>query len=141
MNFSDTLKIQAKVYAVGYLKIGDKFYYMNDDGTPNLDEEVPNVGDGYDEDGNPIEATATRWLDFGKCVIFPNSRASKVVLADGREYTYSYELVATLKKSKYPLIPVEGDKVWITKADDTIDKEMEVKGFATYKKRYLKLWL
>lgn len=141
MNFSDTLKIQAKVYAVGYLKIGDRFYFMNDDGTPDLAEEIPSVGDGYDEAGNVLEATATRWLDFGKCIIYPNTSASKVTLADGRQYAYSYELVATLKKSKYPLIPKEGDKVWITKADNTINKRMEVKGFATYKKRFLKIWL
>ena len=35
----------------------------------------------------------------------------------------------------------EGDKVMIIKKDGTINKVMEVKGFTTYKRRYLKLWL
>ena len=52
-----------------------------------------------------------------------------------------YEIYAPLIKVKYPLIPKEGDKVYITKKDGTIDKEMEVKGFVTNKKRYLKIWL
>lgn len=50
-------------------------------------------------------------------------------------------MYAPLSKAKYPLIPKEGDKVVIMKKDGTIDKEMEVKGFVTYKQRYLKLWL
>lgn len=95
----------------------------------------------YDDDGNPIEPTEGEWVDFGKCVILPNSRASIIGLADGQQYVYTYEVYAPLSKAKYPLIPKEGDKVVIKKKDGTIDKEMEVKGFVTYKKRYLKLWL
>ena len=33
----------------------------------------------------------------------------------------------------------DGEKAW--KFDGTIDKEMEVKGFVTLKKRYLRIWL
>lgn len=96
---------------------------------------------GFDEDGNAIEPTEGEWQDFGKCAILPNTSARLVSLADGQQYAYSYELYAPLSKNKYPLIPKEGSKVWITKKDGTIDKEMEVKGFVTYKKRYLRLWL
>ena len=95
----------------------------------------------YDEDGNPIEATATRFLDFGKCIIYPNTSAKLIGLNDGQKYVYSYEVIAPLSKQKYKLLPCEGDKVMITKKDGTINKTMEVKGFTTYKKRYLKLWL
>ena len=96
---------------------------------------------GYDEDGNPIEPNGGEYILFSKCAILPNSSAKNIGLADGKQYVYSYEVYATLSKAKYPLIPKEGDKVWIIKKDGTIDKEMEVKGFVTYKKRYLKLWL
>lgn len=102
---------------------------------------APNEGSGYDEDGNPIVSTESEYILFGKCTILSNSRANIISLADGQQYAYIYELYAPLSKSKYPLIPKEGDKVWITKKDGTIDKEMEVRGFVTYKKRYLKLWL
>ena len=96
---------------------------------------------GFDEDGNPIEQPAGQPPTFGKCVILPNTKASVITLADGQKYTYMYEIYAPLNKAKYPLIPKEGEKVWITKKDGTIDKEMEVKGFVTLKKRYLRIWL
>ena len=95
---------------------------------------------GYDEDYNPVAPTE-EWVDFSKCFISFNSSAQKVRLNDGQEYIYSYYVIAPLKKSLYSLIPKEGDKVEIIKADGTIDKVMEVKGFGTYKKRYLKIWL
>lgn len=101
----------------------------------------PITDGGYDEEGNPIEATEGDWQLFGKCALLPNTSARLVSLADGQQYAYSYELYAPLNKAKYSLIPKEGDKVWITKKDGTIDKEMEVKGFVTYKKRYLRIWL
>lgn len=75
------------------------------------------------------------------CVIFPNSKASSIVLNDGKQYAYSYEVIVKLKKSLYSLLPKESDMVWITKSDKTINKEMEVKGFVTFKQKYLKLWL
>ena len=87
---------------------------------------------GYDEDGNPVEEPSSEWQAFGKWIIN---------LADGQQFVYSHEIYAPLSKAKYPLIPKEGDKVWITKKDGTIDKEMEVKGFVTYKRRYLRIWL
>lgn len=114
MNFEDTLKVR----------------------------KVEQEGRGtYDENGNPVVVEAADWQFFGKCVIFPNTSARSVTLVDGKQYVYSFELVAPLSKKKYEILPKEGDEVLITKKDGTIDREMEVKGFVTYKKRYLKLWL
>lgn len=141
MNFEDTLKVGAKVYDIGYAEIGGKYYCLNDDGTPDLGSGYNDLQGGFDEDGNPIQPIDFIFIDFGKCVIYPNTSAKLITLADGKQYAYSYELVAPLPKKKYPLMPKEGDKVWLTKKDGTIDKEMEVQGFNTYKQRYLKLWL
>lgn len=95
---------------------------------------------GYDEYGNPSQASGT-WTEFPKCFLSFNSAAQKVRLNDGSEYVYSYYVICPIKKALYNMLPIEGDKVRITKADGTVDKVMEVKGFVTYKKRYLKLWL
>ena len=142
MNFEDSLKIGANVYDIGYAEVGEKYYSLNDDGTLNLsDNENEALKSGFDEDGNPLTPDAFIFIDFGKCVILPNTKASVITLADGQKYTYMYEIYAPLNKAKYPLIPKEGEKVWITKKDGTIDKEMEVKGFVTLKKRYLRIWL
>ena len=142
MNFEDTLKIGANVYDIGYAEVGGKYYSLNDDGTLNLsDNENEALKSGFDEEGNPLTTDAFIFIDFGKCVILPNTKASVITLADGQKYTYMYEIYAPLNKAKYPLIPKEGEKVWITKKDGTIDKEMEVKGFVTLKKRYLRIWL
>ena len=142
MNFEDSLKIGANVYDIGYAEVGGKYYSLNDDGTLNLsDNENEALKSGFDEDGNPLTPDAFIFIDFGKCVILPNTKASVITLADGQKYTYMYEIYAPLNKAKYPLIPKEGDKVYITKKDGTIDKEMEIKGFVTYKKRYLRIWL
>ena len=142
MNFEDSLKIGANVYDIGYAEVGGKYYSLNDDGTLNLsDNENEALKSGFDEDGNPLTPDAFIFIDFGKCVILPNTKASVITLADGQKYTYMYEIYAPLNKAKYPLIPKEGEKVWITKKDGTIDKEMEVKGFVTLKKRYLRIWL
>lgn len=141
MNFEDKLQVQIKVYDVGYVQVGDRFFDMNDNGEPNFEVEHENAGGGYDEDGNPVEANATRFLEFGKCLIYPNTSAKLVSLNDGQRYAYSYEVIAPLSKHKYKILPREGDKVMIIKKDGTINKVMEVKGFTTYKRRYLKLWL
>ena len=142
MNFEDSLKIGANVYDIGYAEVGGKYYSLNDDGTLNLsDNENEALKSGFDEEGNPLTPDAFIFIDFGKCVILPNTKASVITLADGQKYTYMYEIYAPLNKVKYPLIPKEGDKVYITKKDGTIDKEMEIKGFVTYKKRYLRIWL
>ena len=142
MNFEDTLKIGANVYDIGYAEVGGKYYSLNDDGTLNLsDNENEALKSGFDEEGNPLTPDAFIFIDFGKCVILPNTKASVITLADGQKYTYMYEIYAPLNKAKYPLIPKEGEKVWITKKDGTIYKEMEVKGFLTLKKRYLRIWL
>ena len=142
MNFEATLKIGANVYDIGYAEVCGKYYSLNDDGTLNLsDNENEALKSGFDEDGNPLTPDAFIFIDFGKCVILPNTKASVITLADGQKYTYMYEIYAPLNKANYPLIPKEGDKVYITKKDGTIDKEMEVKGFVTLKKRYLRIWL
>ena len=95
---------------------------------------------GYDEDHNPIKPRE-EWHDLPKCFISFNSSAQKVRLNDGSEYVYSYYVIAPLTKKCYPIIPKEGDRVRIVKKDGTIDKDMEVKGFVTYKRRYFKIWL
>lgn len=141
MNFEDKIKIQYKIYNGGYIQIGTRFFEMNDDGSPDFEVQVDNAGSGYDDNGNPLNVTAIRFVEFGKCVIIPNTSARTVALVDGQTYHYSYEIVAPLSKQKYNMLPNEGDKVWITKKDGTIDTQMEVKGFVTLKKRYLKLWL
>lgn len=142
MNFEDSLKIGANVYDIGYAEVGGKYYSLNDDGTLNLSDNANEaLKSGFDEEGNPLTPEAFIFIDFGKCVILPNTKASVITLADGQKYTYMYEICAPLSKTKYPLIPKEGDKVYIAKKDGTIDKEMEVKGFVTLKKRYLKIWL
>lgn len=115
MNFEDTLKVGVVNYDTGE--------------------------SGYDEDGNPIDATDIVYQDFGKCAILPNTSAKTVTLEDGSAFVYSYEVFALLNTKKYKILPKEGDKVWITKKDGTIDKAMEVQGFVTYKKRYLKIWV
>ena len=94
-----------------------------------------------DEDGNPVVATDFCFMDYGKCIIFPNQRANSISLTDGSIYVYSYEVYVPLSKKKYTLIPREGDIVKIQKKDGTIDIEKEVKGFVTYKRKYLRLWL
>lgn len=142
MNFEDSLKIGANVYDIGYAEIGGKYYSLNDDGTLNLSDNAnETLKSGFDEEGNPLTPEAFIFIDFGKCVILPNTKASVITLVDGQKYTYMYEIYAPLNKTNYPLIPREGDKVYITKKDGTIDKKMEVKGFVTLKKRYLRIWL
>lgn len=140
MNFEDTLKVGAKSYDVGYVALGGKYYEQNDDGSVNFEAGDNGLPEGYDDDGNPVEPTDVVYFDFGKCSILPNTSASKVTLADGSMYTYSYEIIAPLNTKKYKMLPTEGDYVRITKKDGTIDKVVEVKGFVTYKKRYLKIW-
>lgn len=142
MNFEDSLKIGAHVYDIGYAEVGGKYYSLNDDGTLNLSDNTNEaLKSGFDEEGNPLAPEAFIFIDFGKCVILPNNKASVITLADGQKYTYAYEIYAPLNKAKYQLIPKEGDKVHITKKDGTIDKDMEVKGFVTLKKRFLRIWL
>jgi hypothetical protein len=95
---------------------------------------------GYDEDYNPTEPQE-EWVRFSECFISFNSAAQSIRLNDGNLYVYSYYVIAPLNKERYPNIPKEGGRVRIVKADGTIDRIMEVKGFVTYKKRYMKIWL
>lgn len=148
MNFTDTIKVQALHYEPNYAVIDNKAFVVDDDGniTDTVDDEktaeLLAVGE-YDSEGNPVEPIQT-WVVFGKeknAIIFPNSKADKITLADGKDFVYSYEVVVKLKKSLYSLLPKQGDRVLIQKSDGTIKKDMEVKGFVTLKQRYLKLWL
>lgn len=141
MNFEDKLQVEFKVYDLGYVQIGSNFYSMLDDGAPDFDSPQSNAGSGYDKDGNPLQATAAYMIDFGKCIILPNERANAITLADGKTYTYNYEVIAPLSSKKYKMLPKEGDTVRILKKDGTVDNTMEVKGYVTLKKRYLKMWL
>ena len=103
--------------------------------------EVLNVTQGgYDEDFNPVAPTE-EWVSFPNCFISFNSSAQKVRLNDGTEYVYTYYVILPISKKFYPTIPKEGDRVRIEKKDGTIKAEMEVRGFVTYKRRYLKIWL
>lgn len=108
----------------------------------------------YDANGNPVAeeeesgVTLTKgsdeepeWTPFSKCFLSFNSKADKVRLNDGSEYMYSYYAICPLTKGLYSSIPKEGDRVHLVKADGTIDVDMEVKGFVTYKRRYLKIWV
>ena len=112
MNFEDSLKIGANVYDIGYAEVGGKYYSLNDDGTLNLSDNTnESLKSWFDEEGNPLTPEAFIFIDFGKCVILPNTKASIITLADGQKYTYAYEIYAPLNKAKYPLIPKEGEKV------------------------------
>lgn len=141
MNFEDSLKVCAKVFNPGYLEIGGKCYLMKDDGSIDFEDGQNEPHTTFDDNGDSLQPGTIRYIDFGKCILLPNSKARSITLFDGQKYVYSYEVVAPLNKSRYLLIPKEGDKVWIIKKDGTIDREMEVKGFVTLKRRYLKLWL
>ncbi len=141
MNFQDTINIGAKSYGGEYVELGGKCYGLNERGNVDFGTNIEYSMEDYDEDGNPVEPTEMIYLEFGKCAILPNTSANKVTLADGSAFVYSYEVLAPLNAKRYKMLPKEGDCVRITKRDGTIDKEMEVKGFTTYKQRYLKIWL
>ena len=97
-------------------------------------------GSGYDSAGYAV-APAVSWTMFNKCFLSFNGSARRTNLADGKEYHYSYYVIVPLKKALYSLIPKEGERVRVVKADNSVDKILEVKGFVTYKKRFLKIWL
>lgn len=141
MNFEDRIFIKGSIYSNGYVEFSGKFYMIDDEGNPDTSKEYEFPYNRYDEDGNPVVATDFCFMDYGKCIIFPNQRANSISLTDGSIYVYSYEVYVPLSKKKYSLIPREGDVVKIQKKDGTIDIEKEVKGFVTYKRKYLRLWL
>ena len=131
----------AQTYETGTCVYGGKVFQVSDDGT--ITDERADVCLQklmYDEHLNPREPR-TEYFPLSKCFISFNSQAQKVRTNDGRDYIYSYYVFVPLKKSTYHLIPHEGEMVRIKKADGTIDATLEVKGFVTYKRRYLKLWL
>lgn len=140
MTFEDTIEIEVK-RGFDFALIGGIAYECNDEGEITEERLDMDIDRGFfDKDMNPKEF-GTDFLPLAKCFISFNSSAQKIRLNDGKEYAYSYYVILPLKRSYYHLIPREGDRVRIKKADGTINKEMEVKGFVTYKKRYLKLWL
>ena len=141
MTFEDTIEIEAQTYGYDYAIIDNVAYECNDKGEitdERVDIDIEKCM--FDENMNP-KKPATEFFPLAKCFISFNSSAQKVRLNDGQEYIYTYYVLLPLKKSIYHLIPKEGSKVRIKKADGTINSEMEVKGFVTYKKRYLKVWL
>lgn len=88
-------------------------------------------------DGDKTETITKEDLGKGRCIIMPNNEAARVVGEDAKTYTYSY--VVFMKKPS--VLPKEGDILYITKADHSIDdKECRVKGLVTLK-QWLKLWL
>ena len=141
MNFEDKISLKAKVYDGGYVEIGDKFYSIDNDGNAISDLRYEFHKRLYDNDGNPITATDSYYISYSKCSILPNSKAEYIVLNDGKKYTYAYEVYIPLNKAKYNFLPKQGDFVKIEKKDGSIIEEKEIKGFVTYKKRYLRLWL
>jgi hypothetical protein len=140
MTFEDTIEIEANTDGFSYVIIGKKAYRISDgvitDELVGIDVNGPIV----DEELNPVD-NFTEFFPLAKCFISFNSSAKKVRLNDGQEYIYTYYAILPLKQSIYHLIPKEGSRVRIRKADGTIDKVMEVRGFVTYQKRYLKIWL
>lgn len=86
---------------------------------------------------NLNEVNLVEWIDLGKCLIMPNTSASKTKGNDGKEYIYSYEII--LRKPK-EYIPKENDMIHIVKKDGTIDKVCKVSGFVTLR-NWLKLWV
>lgn len=143
MKFEDDIQVKALFYGSFAYAVINNTAYKVDAETGRITPEIADVDlamEQYDRQGYPIEPTE-EWVDFSRCFISFNSAATKVRLNDGREYIYSYYCIIPLKKDIYHLIPREGEYVHIHKADDTIDAELQVKGFVTYKKRYLKIWL
>ena len=141
MTFEDTIEIEAQTYGIGYVIIGGNAYECNDAGEITDKRVDVDIENGiFDKDMNPMEPY-TEFFPFSKCFISFNSAAQKVRSNDGKDYIYSYYVIMPLKKAIYHLIPREGDRVRIVKKDGTIDQIKEVKGFVTYKQRYLKIWL
>ena len=103
-------------------------------------EVLKRTDGGYDEYHNPVEPSES-WEILPKCFISFNSSAQKVRLNDGSVYIYSYYVILPIGKDTYDILPREGDSVHITKKDGTIDCTKEVRGFVTFKGRYLKIWL
>ena len=141
MNFEDKISLKVKVYSDGYVESGNKFYMADENGEPVSSLECEFYKKRYDDDGNPVTTINDYWFSYGKCLILPNTRANSIVLNDGNKYTYDYEVYLPLNKKKYAFLPKEGCCVKIEKKDGTINSEKEVRGFTTYRKRYLRLWL
>ena len=139
MTFEDSLEIRVLIYESTLAKVGKNTYLIKD-GEISDESGLLFTGYRYDENGDEIEPDE-EYIFFSKCFISFNHSAQKVRLNDGSEYIYSYYIIAPIRKAIYHLIPREGDWVHIRKADGTVDAKMEVKGFVTYKKRYLKIWL
>ena len=140
MTFEDKIEIQLQTYSAGYAIVGGKAYSIKNGEVTTEQVGIREACVMFDENMDARQPSSTFFL-LANCFISFNSQAQKIHLHDGSDYVYSYYVILPLKKSIYHLIPREGDVVRITKADGTINAEKEVKGFVTYKKRYLKIWL
>lgn len=88
-------------------------------------------------DENLNEVSQLNWIDLGKCLITPNSSASRTIGNDGKEYIYSYEIIMRKPKTN---IPKENDMIHFVKKDGTIDKTCRVSGFVTLR-NWMKIWV
>lgn len=89
------------------------------------------------QDQNLNEVSTISWTSLGKCLITPNSAASKTRSNDGKDYIYSYEIIMRKPKNT---IPKENQIIHIVKKDGTIDETCRVKGFVTLR-NWLKIWV
>lgn len=92
---------------------------------------------GQDKHLNPTETIQE--IDLGKCIITPNSSATKIKGNDGSDYVYDY-LIIMRKPKDITLIPQANEKVRIIKKDGSIDRTCRVSGYVTLR-RWLKIWL
>lgn len=141
MNFEDKISIKANIYDDGYVEVGGDFYSVDNEGNAISDLKYEFHKRRYDSNGDPINASDSYYVYYSKCSILPNTKATHIVLNDGKKYVYAYEVYIPLNKAKYEFLPKQGDFVKIEKKDGTIIMEKEIQGFVTYKKRYLRLWL
>ena len=90
MNFEDKLQVQIKVYDVGYVQVGDRFFDMNDNGEPNFEVEHENAGGGYDEDGNPvkIDPLLEAQINTSGQIIQDGKVVATIQVTDFEDYNY-----------------------------------------------------
>ena len=103
-----------------------------------LNDEIKLLVTTTVEDENLDTIEIRDWVTLGKCAIIQNSSAKRIILNDGKEYAYSYEVYLRIKNGME--IPNEGDVIHLTKKDKTIDKDCHVAGFVTLK-NWLKVWV
>lgn len=90
-----------------------------------------------DENLNIIEKTC--WSNPVRCTIAPNSKANKITLNDGYEYSTSY-IILLNGVNCFGRIPKVGDYVRVVKNDLTLEDKTRILG-VTSKGHWLKLWI